>query len=256
MRKSLMIIVGVLVLLLTSCGKDAATIYNFDKRQDGTYFSNDGQVIIEYKTDTNGEMIELNIDRLLTIEEMFLQNPNIDLNYELAGFTGDIFMKPANQCTAISNDLWIPINIEIGNTRYKFNGGDCRYETVDTNNEFKIGFADEYYLTDTITENKNTTISIVVYNPNELVRFIEIYELPHTYELLGAYSILLNEDRSDYEYGYHNYYQDMGVYEQLYWKHQENAATIDEIKGMRTDINIMDLQNLTEVSPLITDFET
>lgn len=256
MKKMLSVIVLVFVLVLSSCGGDDVLLYNFKPRQDNTLFSTNGEIIIDYKTDTNGELIELNIDHLLSIEEMIMLNPIIDFDIEIEGFTGNIFMQPRSVCTQYSNDLLIPINIEVGNTRYKFDNLSCLYKTVDTNNQFREGFADEYHLMGTITEDKNTTISIIIYNPEELVRFIEIYELPHTRELLGTYSMIVTEERDEVIGGYHNYYKDMGIYEQLYLKHQDNTPTKNEINGIPDDINIMDLQNLTEVIPLIADFET
>ena len=48
----------------------------------------------------------------------------------------------------------------------------------------------------------------------------------------------------------------MSVFEQLYLKHQEAEGAINEINGIATDINLMDLDSLTEINPLIDEFET
>jgi len=254
MKKTTLFVTIFVILLLTSCGNTTA-VNNFDARQDNTLFSADGMVIVDYKTDTEGKLIELNIDRLLTIEQMILLNPTIDFDYELEGFTGTIFVLPSDECTDYSDEILIPINIEVGNTRYKYDDTECKYKTIDNRNAFKPGFADEYFLTDTIQEDKNVVISIIVYNPAEIVPFIEIYNLPHTYENLGVYNIMINEERNGFEFEPLNYYRDMSMYEQLYIKHQENEATISEIMGMSEELNLMDLSSLMEIIPLIEHFE-
>jgi len=254
MKKTILFVTGILVLLLTSCG-GSEEVFNFDARQDNTFFSSDGRVIIDYKTDTNGKMIEINIDRLLTIEQMILLNPIIELDYAIEGFTGNIFVPVSDQCTDISNNFSTPLNIEVGNTRYKYDDEDCMYKTIDNRNEFKPGFADEYFITDTIRENKNVVISIIVYDPTQIVPFIEIYTLPHTYENLGVYNIMINANRNGFTSPPINYYHDMTIYEQLYVKNQENEATVNEVMGISEELNLMDLSSLTEIIPLIDNFE-
>lgn len=254
MRKFLMIVSLVLVFALSACGSDDV-IYNFEARRDGTLISSDKEILIEYTTDVNGKLVSLNIDHLLTIEEMFLLNPVIDPTLEVDGFDGDIFVKPSNQCTLISNDVYVPINLEIGNTRYKYDNDNCQYRTVDTNNNYRAGFAEEYYLSDRIQEDRQTTISVILYQPDELVKFVELFTVPHTYELLGVYHLTINANRQDVIGGIRHYYNDTSVYEQLYLKHQENDATIDEIKGMSEELNLLDLTDIMEYEPLIEDFE-
>ena len=244
----------IFVFLLSSCGGDEV-LNNFESRRDGTLFTTDGRVLVEYTTDKDGKLISLNIDRILTLEEMFILSPVIDYELELDDFDGDIFMLANNQCTSIRNNLLVPINIEIGNTRYKFDNTECKYKTVDSNNNFRAGFADEYFLTQRIQEDRRTTISIIVYQPEELVKFIELYQIPHTYELMGVYHLLPDITRQDLAVELVNYYNDTGIYEQLYLKHQENEATINEINGMSEELNLMDLSSLTEMIPLIEDFE-
>ncbi len=255
MKYGRMFLVFTLIFLLGSCGEDAS-VNNFVPRQDNYLISEDKQVMIEYKTDIEGKLIELNIDRLLTIEQMILLNPTIDFEYELEGFSGDIFMSPRNECTAYSNDLLIPINLEVGNTRYKFSNSECMYKTVDNYNNFKAGYSDEYLLKDTIPVSKNVKISIIIYMPDELVKFVEIYEIPNSYERLGVYNIMLNRDKDGFRFDLVNYYRDMSIYEQIYLRHQENSGAIDEVMGVSSEINLMDLNDLSEPITLIDNFET
>ena len=230
------ILVLVLIITLASCG-ESGPIYNFSPRKDTYLVSEDKQIMIYYKTDNDGKMIELSIDRLLSIEEMILMNPIIDFEYTIEGFVGDIYMQPKNTCTAISNDGLIPINIEVGNTRYKFDNDECMYKTVDNHNEFKSGYAEEYLLTDTIPVASHVTISIIVYNP------------------LGVYNIIINRDRDGFTNELANYYRDVSIYEQLYLKHQENENALNEISGISNEINLLDINSLTDVNPLIDNFE-
>jgi hypothetical protein len=247
-------LIGLSILTLTSCNS-AASLYNFEPRQDSTLFSEDRLVMIEYETDIQGKLTSINIDRLLTIEEMVLFNPTIDTDYQIEGFTGDIFVEPSNSCTDVSNDVLVPVNIEVGNTRYKYDDDDCMYKTVDNYNEYRPGYADEYLLSDTIPVPSHIKISIIVYNPTELVNFIEIYDLPNTYEKIGLYNILLNRDRNGFENNLINYSRDMSVLEQLYLKHQELEGATNEVLGIASDINILDLDNLDEIIPLIDNLE-
>jgi hypothetical protein len=250
----LLTLIGLSILTLSSCNS-AASLYNFEPRQDSTLFSEDGLVMIEYETDIQGKLTSINIDRLLTIEEMVLFNPTIDTDYQIEGFTGDIFVEPSNSCTDVSNDVLVPVNIEVGNTRYKYDDDDCMYKTVDNYNEYRPGYADEYLLSDTIPVPSHIKVSIIVYNPTELVNFIEIYDLPNTYEKIGLYNILLNRDRNGFENNLINYSRDMSVLEQLYLKHQELEGATNEVLGIATDINILDLDNLDEIIPLIDNLE-
>jgi hypothetical protein len=86
-------------------------------------------------------------------------------------------------------------------------------------------------------------------------KFVEIGVLPHTRELLGVYSIPLNSDQNGFSYdGVYNYYYDMGIYEQIYLRNQENELTLDEIMGIPEEINIMDLDSMEDIEPLIDRF--
>jgi hypothetical protein len=253
MKKLLISMLLTLVILLSGCSKQEA-IYNFEPRRVGTLFGPDGTVLIEYRTDLNGKLVELNIDRLLTVEEMLL-NPLIDYDISVEGVEGDIFTRPSGRCTAISNDLLIPINLEIGNTKYKYDDALCKYKTVDGSNQFRPGFDTEYYLTSYIQEKIDTPIAIIAYRPDETVRFIEVMELPHTVKTLGVYSVLVDEDRLNIVKDVRNYYNDIGIYEQLYLKHQENESALDEINGISATVNLFDIGDLAQVNPLVEDFE-
>ena len=46
----------------------------------------------------------------------------------------------------------------------------------------------------------------------------------------------------------------MAIYEQLFLKLQENELSIAEVTGFTEDVNLLDIGNLGEISPLIDDF--
>ena len=254
MRKLTLLLTVILLFGLSGCKKDES-VYNFKSRKDDYYISENERIIIEYKTDENGQMIELSIDRLLTIEEMIYYNTNIDYDFELEGFSGDIYENAGFLCTQYEN-FRVPSNIEIGNSKYKYNRTDCEYQEVDRDNVYKSGsYAREYNLEETIAVSKNIIISIVVYNPISTEKFIEIQRIPHTAKLLGVYSIPINSDKDGFtSSGVFNYYNDMAIYEQLYLKHQLNETTVEEINGIPTDINLLDLNDIGSIEPLIADF--
>ncbi len=243
-----------MIVLLSACGGDA-TIYNFKIRKDDYLVSEDGNIIVDYKTDEKGELVELNIDRLLRIEDMLYFNPLIDYEFELEGFSGDIFTQPGFLCTNY-NEMVVPINIEIGSTRFMYDRNECEYQEVDRNNEFKSGsYSRKYRLDETIDVSKETIISIVVFDETSLEKFIDIFELPHTAKMLGVYSIHINYDLDGFDSRTTNYFNDIAFYEQLILKHQENEMAINEVIGFSMDINLLDFDQMAEVIPLIDDFE-
>ena len=243
-----------LIVLLSACDSNA-TIYNFKIRKDDYLVSEDGNIIIDYKTDENGELVELSIDRLLRIEDMLYYNPLIDYEYELDGFDGDIFTQPGFLCTDY-NETVVPINIEVGSTRFKYDRNECEYQEVDRNNDFKSGsYSRKYNLEDTIGVSKETVISIVVYDETSLEKFIDIFELPHTAKMLGVYSIQINDDLDGFDSRTTNYFNDIAFYEQLIIKHQENEMAINEVMGFSMDINLLDFDQMAEVIPLVENFE-
>lgn len=255
MKKIIASLLILFVITLTGCGGEDEVAYNFKSRKDDYYISQDETVIIEYKTNELGKMIELNIDRLLSVEDMIYYNTNIDYDYVLDGFTGDIYENAGFLCTSYYN-FQVPINIEVGNTKFKYNRVDCEYQEVDRDNVYKTGsYAQSYSLEDTIAVSKNILISIVVYDENSVEKFVEIQKLPHTAELLGVYSIPINSDSDGFTEGVYNYYRDMAVYEQIYLKHQLNETVMDEISGIPTDINLFDLDDIGEITPLISNFQ-
>lgn len=254
MRKFSLVLVFVLLLTLTACGGDELT-YNFRSRKDDYYISEDETIIIDYKTDENGKMIELNIDRLLTIEQMIYFNTNIDYAFAIEGFGGDIFVNAGFLCTSYEN-LSVPVNIEVGNTKYRYNRDDCEYQEVNRDNVYIAGtYARKFRLNDTIAVSKNIIISIVVYDINSPEKFVEVQRIPHTAKLLGVYSVPLNTDRDGFTIdGVYNYYTDMAMYEQIYLKNQKNEIALEVINGIPTDISLLDLNNLSSIQPLIEDF--
>lgn len=244
-----------LILLITGCGAEA-DVNNFNKRKDSYIISEDKQIVVEYKTDEEGKLVELLIDRLLTIEEMVYYNTQIDYDYELAGFGGDIYTEAGFLCTDFE-DLFVPINIEIGNTRFKYDVGDCEYVEVDRDNDEKVGsFVRSYELDETIDVSRDTIISVVVFDDDSIERFIEITEIPHTMKMLGVYSIGLNADRDGFSGDVFNYYKDMAVYEQLMLKHQVNEDAINEVLGISSEINLLEFDQFANLEPLIDGFET
>ena len=254
MRKLSLVMVFVLLLTLTACGGDELT-YNFRSRKDDYFISEDETIIIDYKTDENGKMIELNIDRLLTIEQMIYFNTNIDYDFTIEGFGGDVFTNAGFLCTSYEN-LSVPVNIEVGNTKYRYNRDDCEYQEVNRDNVYIAGtYARKFRLNDTIAVSKNIIISIVVYDVNSPEKFVEVQRIPHTAKLLGVYSVPLNSDRDGFSVdGVYNYYTDMAMYEQIYLKNQKNETALEVINGIPTDISLLDLNNLSSIQPLIADF--
>ena len=72
---------------------------------------------------------------------------------------------------------------------------------------------------------------------------------------IGIYNMLINRDRDGFRFDLVNYYRDITIFEQLYLKNQELELTTLEVMGVSTDINLMDFNSLTEVVPLIINFE-
>lgn len=244
-----------LVLLLSACD-NSASIYNFKIRKDDYFISEDGNIIVDYKTNEKGKLVELTLDRLLTIEDMIYFNPLIDYDYELEGFSGDIFTDPGFLCTNY-NEIQVPINIEIGSTRFKYDRIDCEYQEVDRNNIVKSGsYSRKYPLDETIGVSTETIITIVVYDETSIEKFIDIIDLPHTVKMLGVYSIQINSDRDGFNSRTTNYFHEIAIYEQLILKHQENNTAINEVMGFSMDINLLDFDQMAEVIPLIEDFES
>lgn len=253
MKKILFIVSLVLMVTLSACSDDAS-IYNFKQRKDSVFISENGTVLIDYKTNEEGKLVKLYIDRLLSIEDMIYLNPLVDFDYVLEGFTGDIFTIAGHSCTKYNN-FEVPINIEVGSTRFKYNRIDCEYQEVDRNNIIKSGdFDRSYSLEDTIGYDQNTIVSIVVYDENSLDKFINIVDLPNSVRTIGVYSIGFNSDLDGFTSYLVNYYKEIVIYEQLFLKLQENELTISEVTGFTEDINLLDIGNLGEITPLIIDF--
>jgi hypothetical protein len=253
MRKLVLIVLIGLSVTLSACGSSESG-NNFLIRKENYFINEDDTVIIDYKTDENGILVELGIDRLLQVDEMIFYNTNIDYEYDLEGYDGDIFTTAGFQCTEY-NDLMVPINIEVGNTRYIYNRAACSYIEVDRDNEPKLGeFVRKYNIEETIPVSKDVEITIVVFDESSIERFIEIQRLPHTMKMLGIYSIGINSDRDDFNSVLFNYYRDMAVFEQLILKHQDYTPAISEAQGIPTDINILEFDLNMEFEPLIDNF--
>ncbi len=255
MKKILLFVSLVIIGFLSACG-DEESIYNFKIRKDDFFISESGSILVEYKTNEEGKLVKLYIDRLLTIEDMIYFNPLIDYGYVLEGFTGDIFTNAGYSCT-MYDSFEVPINIEIGSTRFKYERSDCEYQEVDRNNIIKTGtYARSYNLEDTLGFNQDTIISIVVYDETSIEKFIDIIDLPNSIKTVGVYSIGFNSDLDGFNSELVNYYQEIAIYEQLFLKIQENELTIAEVTGFTEDINILDIGSFGDVTPLIEDFAT
>lgn len=253
MKKMLFMISISLIIVLSACGSDTK-VNNFKPRKDDYFISETGKVLVEYKTNENGKLVKLFIDRLLSIEDIIYYNPLIDLDYKLEGYTGDIYTNAGFTCTSYNN-FEVPINIEIGSTRFKYDRIDCEYQEVDRNNLVKSGdYARSYNLYDTLGFDQDTIISIVVYNENSLEKFTDIQILPNSVKTIGVYSIGFNLDLDGFNSILANYYYEIAIYEQLFLKLQENELTISEIAGLSEDINLLDIGNLGEITPLIEGF--
>lgn len=255
MRKFSVAIIFIMLLLLSACASDES-VNNFKIRKDSYLINDDKTVIVEYKTNEDGKLVELTFDRLLTIEDMFYYNTEIDYDVELEGYSGDIFTEAGFLCTTYQN-LNVPTNIEVGNTRFKYNYVDCEYVEVDRDNDTKSGsFVRSYGLTDTIDVSRDTIISIVVFDENSIERFLEIREIPHTMKKLGVYSIGFSQNRTEISNGVSNYYRDMAIYEQLLLKKQDNELAVSEVMGISASINLLEFDESFDVTPLIEDFDS
>ncbi len=254
MRKLSVLIMLIFVIGLSACGSDG-TINNFEIRKDDYYISDDDRVIIDYKTNEDGKLVEISIDRLMTVQDMFYYNNQIDYEYIPEGFSGNTFTEAGYQCNDYEN-LFVPVNLEIGNTKFKYDRFQCEYREVDRDNEFKTGtYIRKYNLRETIDVARDVIVTIVIFDDTSIERFIEIQDIPHTMKMLGVYTIGLNIDQDGYSEGVFNYYRDMAVYEQLLLKHQENEAAMDEVLGVSESVNLLELDLLAEVTPLVKDFE-
>lgn len=253
MKKIILFISLTLVLFLSACGDDSS-VNKFKPRKDDYFISESGIILVEYKTNEDGLLVKLYIDRLLSIEDMIYYNPLIDFDYVLEGFTGDVYTSAGYSCTSYNN-FEVPVNIEIGSTRFKYDRIDCEYQEVDRNNLVKSGnYARSYSLYDTLGFDQETIISVVVYNENSLEKFIDIMDLPNSIKTIGIYSIGFNSDLDGFNSLLVNYYKEISIYEQLFLKLQENELTISEVSGFTEDINLLDIGNLGEIVPLIENF--
>lgn len=255
MRKlNLSIVIFVFVLLLSGCGSDGV-VYNFKIRKDNYIISEDNQVIIDYKTDENGKLVEIYIDRLLTIEEMIYLNTEIEFDKVILGYENDIFTEAGFLCTQYE-DLMVPVNMEVGNTKFKYDYAACEYIEVDRDNDKKTGsLARSYKLDETITVSGDIIVSIVIFDETSIERFIEIQKIPSTMRSLGVYGISFNLDREEFSSEVINYYSDIAIFEQLMLKQQSKDLALDEINGMSENINLMDFDQFAELTPLVEEFE-
>lgn len=253
-RYALVIVLLLFIGVLSSCS-DEKSKYNFRARQNDTYISEDGSVLLTYKTNEDGKLIRLDIDKLLPIKDMLYYNPLIDYNVVVPDFDGDIFVKPSVGCF-MPKELRVPINIEIGSVQYKYNDNYCNYQEVDRYNEYKLSsFAKEYHLTDTILEDKSVNVNIVVFVQQPIETFVEVMTLPHTLETLGVYGIEYGPDYGGPNRRYVNFMNDMKIFEQYMLRYQEGEKAINEIIGDTENVNILNFDQIGDIVALIEDFE-
>jgi len=253
MKKILFSLMLVMMIFLSACGSDKV-VYNFKIRKDSYYIDQADNVIIEYKTNEDGKLVEIGIDRLLAVEDIIYYNSEIDYDMVVEGFTGDIFTEASFLCTG-HDDLLVPINIEVGNVRFKYDYTECDYIEVDRDNDAKVGtYVRKYDLRDTIDVSRDTLISIVVFDADSIERFLEVQYLPHTMKMLGIYGIGFNLDRDDFSDGVVNYYRDITIYEQLLLKTQDNADAVSSVLGESDDINLLELDDIGESTTLVASF--
>jgi hypothetical protein len=185
---------------------------------------------------------------------MIFYNTDLDYDISIDGFTGDVYTEAGYVCTDFDG-LMVPVNIEVGNTRYMYNRVSCEYVEVDRDNEPKLGdFVRRYRLDETIPVSKDVIVSIVIFDDSSIERFIEVHELPHTMKMLGVFSIGINSDRDGFTSPIYNFYRDMAVFEQLIVKHQDYDPAMLEVQGFPNDINLMDFDLNMDFVPLIDDF--
>ena len=254
MRRFNIGLVLLVIVLLSGC-KKAETANNFKTRKDDYFVSEDKSVLIHYKTNEFGELVQIDIDRLLEIEEIIYFDTTIDFDMEVEGFAGDLFMQPRSTCVDYNNIL-VPINIEVGSTRYKFDRTDCEYQEVNRYNEVKTGsYISKFGIEDTIDVSKTTKISIVYYDPDSFEKFIEVKSLINSRKSMGVFGIELNETREFLVDGENNYYYDMNQFEQFLLSFQELEGAVNAILGVQDSVNIFDFDQLLEASEVIEDFE-
>lgn len=250
MKKYLLMLTVILITILSGCKQDDAEVYNYRPRQNNSYVSKDERILIDYKTDENGSIERINIDKLLTIEQMIVNNPNIDYDIQIEGFSGEIFTDAPPLCL-LPSSVKVPVNIEVGSIRYKFKSSDCIYKEVGRDNEFKTtSFAKEYTVQDTIGEPTDTKVHIVAYVNNGIQLFTDVLYLPHTLKTLGVYGISMSVDSGLPLNSSIDYINDMKIYEQFLIIHQLNETAINELYGISEDINLLDLDNF-EITPIV-----
>jgi hypothetical protein len=99
-------------------------------------------------------------------------------------------------------------------------------------------------------------VRIIVYVPDALVSFVDLDVIPHTAERMGIYYLGIGVSDESLAQSWRNYYNDTSVYEQLYLTHQGHTETMAVINGVSEDLNLLDLANYEEPTPLIADFES
>lgn len=139
-----------------------------------TYIEDNYYLSVE--TNNSGKLIRIDSDQLLTIEEAVSYVSNIfDFATELSG----------GYCS--EKVLTVPRNLKIEDEYYKFNVSTCRYEAVDSYNNFTSSVvAYKYGLDSLLKQNALSKTYIIDYN-SETISFDTVARLPLGLKDLGIY---------------------------------------------------------------------
>lgn len=244
MKKIFLLILFIIISTLTACSSDSKTII-YDKYRDESYVSSENHLVY-FKTDESGKLIDFSIDKLLTIEEIMIANPTIDNTYTYNDVS--IYTEVSTVC---SSDLeLVPTNIKIQNTYLKYKDDVCGYIEVDKEvNDYKVSqYAKQYLLSDVIPYTLDVEVYIVAFDEDLINKFVNVSSLAHTYKGLGIYSLVIDEDTS-------NFISDMKIYEQLVLKYQTYDLSLSAIESAVDPEDINALLNGSTSEAVIDDFE-
>jgi hypothetical protein len=266
MRKQYLIILLAITMMLGGCGIETDTV-GFKERRENDYISESDRVLIHYKTNEIGQLVNISFDRLLTIEELlFIQSERLQSIEQ--GLETDVLVDASSRCTDVFA-LEVPLNIKIGTTVLKYSTAQCGYVEVDRDNIEKSGsYIRRYDLDETIDVSTDTIISVVYFDETSVERFVVATNLYHTMKQLGIYAsgYLYDEDMVKTEVIFLNTYaQDMGYLEHFILFYQDQVVAIDRINGLSSDVyaeatdplienfNIVYLEEILAVNELFLD---
>jgi len=247
MRKFTFLLPLLFMLVLSGCSQEEVKITFKIYRDD--YFIYDDSVIIKYITNQDGVLESIDIDRLLSLEDIFYAY-NLPRYEDFEPYLDEeIFVQTTPKCSKYGS-IEVPFNISVGITRFRYNSTSCSYKEVDRNNDFRSGpFIREYKLTSTVPVSPSTAIKVLIFEPEELVPFKEIIHVNHTVKNMGLFSSMIDSSQDVKRYSY-----DIRLYEQFLLKYQNNLTAEEIIEGIPVNINLFNLDSLEEIKPLIENF--